>query len=152
MPKSETLPLRRWPCWPGPYSRRLTGLLGRPKTFSPIRRSSLYLALVRFVTCRSPIRVAKVARDRTTKPCASCDHRFTGHAGSIASGAPRVATPQRQVFAGALLRLAMLQGITGDDDAVIGLVGILSAVPTFSAAAVERASRGWEQAGDRRHR
>src|SRR4029078_10144470 len=50
MPKSEILPLRRWPCWPGPYSRRLTGLLGRPKTFSPMRRSSLYLALVRFVT------------------------------------------------------------------------------------------------------
>src|SRR4051812_2767444 len=48
MPKSDTLPLRRWPCWPGPYSRRLTGLLGRPKTFSPIRRSSLYLALERF--------------------------------------------------------------------------------------------------------
>ena len=40
--------MRRWPCWPGPYSRRLTGLLGRPKTFSPMRRSSLYLALVRF--------------------------------------------------------------------------------------------------------
>src|SRR3954470_22543320 len=50
MPKSDTLPLRRCPCWPGPYSRRLTGLLGRPKTFSPMRRSSLYLALVRFVT------------------------------------------------------------------------------------------------------
>src|SRR3954462_1961131 len=48
MPKSEILLLRRWPCWPGPYSRRLTGLLGRPKTFSPMRRSSLYLALVRF--------------------------------------------------------------------------------------------------------
>src|SRR5215217_3065971 len=48
MPKSDTLPLRRWPCWPGPYSRRLTGLLGRPKTFSPMRRSSLYLALERF--------------------------------------------------------------------------------------------------------
>src|SRR3954467_14827330 len=57
MPKSEILLLRRWPCWPGPYSRRLTGLLGRPKTFSPMRRSSLYLALVRFVTGRSPIRV-----------------------------------------------------------------------------------------------
>src|SRR3954447_14622206 len=50
MPKSEILLLRRWPCWPGPYSRRLTGLLGRPKTFSPMRRSSLYLALVRFDT------------------------------------------------------------------------------------------------------
>src|SRR4030095_16884678 len=48
MPKSDILPLRRWPCWPGPYSRRLTGLLGRPKTFSPMRRSSLYLALERF--------------------------------------------------------------------------------------------------------
>src|SRR3954447_19867156 len=55
MPKSEILLLRRWPCWPGPYSRRLTGLLGRPKTFSPMRRSSLYLALVRLVTSISPI-------------------------------------------------------------------------------------------------
>src|SRR5687767_13411454 len=53
MPKSLTLPLRRWPCCPGPYSRRLTGLLGRPKTFSPIRRSSLYLALERFDICHS---------------------------------------------------------------------------------------------------
>src|SRR3546814_20098281 len=48
MPKSDTLPLRRWPCWPGPYSRLLTGLFGRPQMFSPIRRSSLYLALLRF--------------------------------------------------------------------------------------------------------
>jgi hypothetical protein len=37
----------------------LTGLLGRPKTFSPMRRSSLYLALVRFVTICSPIRVGR---------------------------------------------------------------------------------------------
>src|SRR3954447_2101333 len=49
MPKSDILPLRRWPCWPGPYSRLLTGLLGRPKTFSPMRRSSLYLALLRLL-------------------------------------------------------------------------------------------------------
>src|SRR3546814_11788926 len=48
MPKSDILPLRRCPCWPGPYSRLLTGLFGRPKTFSPMRRSSLYLALLRF--------------------------------------------------------------------------------------------------------
>src|SRR5205085_5103874 len=60
MPKSEILLLRRWPCWPGPYSRRLTGLLGRPKTFSPMRRSSLYLALVRLLTLHSPIRVSNV--------------------------------------------------------------------------------------------
>src|SRR6185312_7709873 len=97
MPKSETLPLRRWPCWPGPYSRRLTGLLGRPKTFSPMRRSSLYLALVRFVTlllqfafqmCPGPHRwTSNVQRDR----------RFTGHAGSIASGAPRAPPREGQV-------------------------------------------------------
>src|SRR3954452_20498560 len=67
MPKSDILPLRRWPCWPGPYSRRLTGLLGRPKTFSPMRRSSLYLALVRFVTVISPIRASLSARNRTVK-------------------------------------------------------------------------------------
>src|SRR3546814_19907423 len=48
MPKSLTLLLRRWPCWPGPYERLLTGELGRPQMFSPIRRSSLYLALLRF--------------------------------------------------------------------------------------------------------
>jgi hypothetical protein len=66
----------------------LTGLLGRPKTFSPIRRSSLYLALVRLVTFSSPIRVIEFARDRTAWSCTKRDHRFTGHAGSIASGAP----------------------------------------------------------------
>ena len=33
-----------------PYSRRLTGDLGRPQMFSPIRRSILYLADVRLVT------------------------------------------------------------------------------------------------------
>src|SRR3954470_14991355 len=87
MPKSETLPLRRWPCWPGPYSRRLTGLLGRPKTFSPMRRSSLYLALVRLVTFNSPIRVVEFTRDRTAWSSTRRDHRFTGHAGSIASAA-----------------------------------------------------------------
>src|SRR5581483_3257079 len=46
---SESLPLRRWPCWPGPYSRRLTGLLGRPQMFSPIRRSILYFDSMRLV-------------------------------------------------------------------------------------------------------
>src|SRR5262245_57893288 len=44
MPKSESLPLRRWPCWPGPYSRLLTGDFGRPQIFSPRRRSILYFA------------------------------------------------------------------------------------------------------------
>src|SRR3954468_24586249 len=53
MPKSETLLLRRWPCWPGPYSRRLTGLLGRPQTFWPIRRSILYFASWRLVIASS---------------------------------------------------------------------------------------------------
>src|SRR6476469_2685645 len=33
-----------------------------------MRRSSLYLALVRFVTCRSPICFLQVARDRTARP------------------------------------------------------------------------------------
>ena len=36
--------LRRWPCWPGPYSRLLTGDFGRPQIFSPRRRSILYFA------------------------------------------------------------------------------------------------------------
>src|SRR5437868_10982756 len=67
MPKSESLPLRRWPCWPGPYSRRLTGLLGRPKTFSPMRRSSLYLALVRFVTSFLQFALS-IVRNRTVEP------------------------------------------------------------------------------------
>jgi hypothetical protein len=57
--------------------------LGRPKTFSPMRRSSLYLALVRFVT--SVLQFAlHLARDRTAEPKVRRDHRFTGHAGSIA--------------------------------------------------------------------
>ena len=50
MPKSDILPLRRWPCWPGPYSRLFTGDFGRPQMFSPMRRSILYFALVRLVT------------------------------------------------------------------------------------------------------
>src|ERR1700709_1510209 len=52
-PKSESLPLRRWPCWPGPYSRRFTGLFGRPQIFWPIRRSILYFASLRFVIASS---------------------------------------------------------------------------------------------------
>src|ERR1700709_2785950 len=52
-PKSESLPLRRWPCWPGPYSRLLTGLLGRPQIFWPIRRSILYCASLRLVIASS---------------------------------------------------------------------------------------------------
>ena len=36
--------MRRWPCWPGPYSRLLTGDFGRPQMFSPRRRSILYFA------------------------------------------------------------------------------------------------------------
>ena len=27
--------MRRWPCWPGPYSRRLTGLFGGPRCSRP---------------------------------------------------------------------------------------------------------------------
>src|ERR1700709_69862 len=52
-PKSESLPLRRWPCWPGPYSRRFTGLFGRPQIFWPIRRSILYFASLRLVIASS---------------------------------------------------------------------------------------------------
>src|SRR5689334_22891043 len=48
-PKSEVLPLRRWPCWPGPYWRLFTGDFGRPQRFWPKRRSDLYLAWIRFV-------------------------------------------------------------------------------------------------------
>ena len=46
VPKSDILPLRRWPCWPGPYSRLLTGLFGRPQMFSPMRRSILCFASI----------------------------------------------------------------------------------------------------------
>src|ERR1700761_9694376 len=53
MPKSDSLPLRRWPCCPGPYSRLLTGLFGRPQIFWPIRRSILYFASLRFVIASS---------------------------------------------------------------------------------------------------
>src|SRR6516164_10059799 len=41
--------LQRWPCWPGPYSRSLKGLLGRPQRLTPRRRSILYLDSARFV-------------------------------------------------------------------------------------------------------
>src|SRR6185437_6906053 len=56
------LPLRRWPCWPGPYSRLLKGLLGRPQMFSPIRRSILYFASARFVIAIPLIQVQRGTR------------------------------------------------------------------------------------------
>src|SRR5204862_8280133 len=34
--------LRRCPCWPGPYSRRLRGLFARPQRLTPRRRLILY--------------------------------------------------------------------------------------------------------------
>src|SRR5438309_439912 len=93
MPKSLSLPLRRWPCCPGPYSRRFTGLLGRPKTFSPMRRSSLYLALVRFVTlllqfalslpCPGPHRGAETLHAITASPDVR-DQLRTAHLGAPA--------------------------------------------------------------------
>src|SRR4030095_3390739 len=88
MPKSETFDLRRCPCWPGPYSRRLTGLLGRPKTFSPMRRSSLYLALERFDMFHSNSRLGHFPEPHRVDVKPTRDHRFTGSAGSIAKGRP----------------------------------------------------------------
>src|ERR1043165_8694468 len=97
MPKSVGLPFRRWPCWPGPYSRRFTGLFGRPKTFSPMRRSSLYLALVRFVIVQSFNCVVVVPGPRCDllKDSEGQDHRFTGVRGQLrtrelGNGAPNV--------------------------------------------------------------
>src|SRR5918994_4914844 len=95
MPKSLILLLRRWPCWPGPYSRRLTGLLGRPKTFSPMRRSSLYLALERLLTMHSPIRVGvapgtappNIALDAITASPGMRDQLRAAHLGE---GRPKV--------------------------------------------------------------
>jgi hypothetical protein len=49
-----------------------------------MRRSSLYFALVRFVTSVLQFAFQVVARDRTAGPCIQRDRRFTGHAGSIA--------------------------------------------------------------------
>src|SRR5262249_50662189 len=46
---------RRWPCWPGPYSRSLNGLLGRPHRFTWRRRSILYLDSARFVTLSNSV-------------------------------------------------------------------------------------------------
>src|SRR6185312_10518229 len=63
MPKSDSLPLRRWPCWPGPYSRLLMGDFGRPQIFWPSRRSILYFASWRLV-----IRVLVDYRSGTSFP------------------------------------------------------------------------------------
>jgi len=38
--------LRRWPCWPGPYSRRFSGLFGRPHRLTARRRLILYFAAI----------------------------------------------------------------------------------------------------------
>src|SRR3954463_2601689 len=106
MPKSETLLLRRWPCWPGPYSRRLTGLLGRPKTFSPIRRSSLYLALERFDMIQNSNLLASflLSLDRTAEP--SCSTRPPLHQGCGANceGGHMAAKSAKVNAAGALPR------------------------------------------------
>mgnify|MGYP003636780745 CR=1 FL=1 len=48
--KVRNLALTALTVLPGPYSRRFTGDFGRPQMFSPIRRSILCLAAVRFVT------------------------------------------------------------------------------------------------------
>src|SRR5215217_3433802 len=109
MPKSLTLLLRRWPCWPGPYSRRLTGLFGRPKTFSPIRRSSLYLALLRLLICSLqfacppakagfPIEREGLLIPEPHRPadCAERGIRFTGGAEPIASRAHGRAAQESQ--------------------------------------------------------
>src|SRR5919201_1472367 len=53
--------VRRRPCWPGPYSRRLTGLFGRPQTFCPIRRSILYFASWRLVIASSCLACSRIA-------------------------------------------------------------------------------------------
>src|ERR1044072_5910535 len=95
MPKAEILPVRRWPCWPGPYSRRLTGLFGRPKTFSPIRRSSLYLELLRFDMIILQLRFP-ILRSRSADPpgggraTASPEVRGQLRAGRLAGGAQNV--------------------------------------------------------------
>src|SRR5690348_15276563 len=62
-PKSVAF-LRRWPCWPGPYSRLLIGDFGRPHRLTPRRRLILYLLSTRLVICALPFRsvVAPVGR------------------------------------------------------------------------------------------
>src|SRR6478672_5045151 len=60
VPKSVAF-LRRWPCWPGPYSRLLIGDFGRPQRFTPSRRLILYLLSARLVMLRVAFRVALVA-------------------------------------------------------------------------------------------
>src|SRR4029079_17484743 len=85
-PKSDSLPLRRWPCWPGPYSRRFTGLLGRPQIFWPIRRSILYFASLRFVIASS------ISLEfEETRPPVRREFPGADRSASKARGGPRVA-------------------------------------------------------------
>jgi hypothetical protein len=57
----------------------LTGDLGRPQMFSPIRRSSLYFELVRFDMSQSPFNLLSLtSRNRTIQPFTECGRRFTG--------------------------------------------------------------------------
>src|SRR6476660_7892183 len=146
MPKSLILPLRRWPCWPGPYSRRLTGPLGRPKTFSPMRRSSLYLALVRFDIRRFPIRVSSRSRTRTAG--LACPEPCRGASDAI-TASPGVRDQLRAAHLGERLskvKVSSLFGPAAGDrrarlrQAVIGLVDVGAQIAA-PAAAVERRGR-----------
>src|SRR6185503_7649474 len=56
------------------------------KTFSPMRRSSLYLALLRLLMF-GPICLVLRSRSRTARPAAGRGHRFTGVRGQLRSAA-----------------------------------------------------------------
>src|SRR5258708_38534227 len=58
---------RRWPCWPGPYSRLLIGLLARPHRFTPRRRLILYFDWARLL-----ISVRTLARDKMQPAATGC--------------------------------------------------------------------------------
>src|SRR5271168_4316125 len=79
-------PLRRWPCWPGPYSRLLKGLRGRPQMFSPIRRSILYFASARFVIA-IPLKIGPGYEERALLMRSKSADRLSAEQGLKATGA-----------------------------------------------------------------
>src|SRR5499426_220945 len=89
--------LRRWPCWPGPYSRLLIGLLARPHRFTLRRRSILY-----FDSCRldmsDPLIVSMSCPD-SSKPTGmdgAVDDAATRFLGNEAAASTGPAVPRQR--------------------------------------------------------
>ena len=153
--------LRRWPCWPGPYSRSLTGLLGRPQRLTPKRRSILCFALRRLpmiypfsllamlllsrnacsMSRAGPDAIGKARVSREVKGASThnrpgqCRSRRRSHASRALFGR-LLGTPHARRTRGLFLQ----EGVEGDDLAAISLLHRLFSPAASSPAALQRLS------------